>query len=183
MIIKKLFIGSLLLTFLCSATFSDETNGPTARLSGTTIVASSLDKSIHFYTHILGFRETKIRQLDAPASRAVYGIASDAKVLYVPLLPTEFTRDNPYLSSLNLIHIPDAKPSTKEIDSNRQPAISEIILAYRVTNLEEILRRVEAEKVPVVTPYEPSATGKSFTLTILDPDGVRVHLYEYPESK
>jgi len=44
------------------------------------------------------------------------------------------------------------------------------------------MRRAESLATPVVTPVLPSETGKSVTVTMLDPNGVRVYLYSYDEG-
>ncbi len=156
---------------------------PEARLSGTTIITTDLETSIRFYTHVLGFRETRIRQLSGSANLSLYGLTdADATVRYTALLPAEWSEDNVYLSSLNLVEIDSASPSLLTGDVERAPVQSEVVLAYRVENIDEIMRRAESLDTPIVAPVLPSATGKSVTVTMLDPNGVRVYLYSYVEG-
>jgi len=161
----------------------DDRGEPEARLSGTTIITTDLETSMRFYTHVLGFRETRIRELSGSANLSVYGLADTSKpVRYTALLPAEWSEDNVYLSSLNLVEIGTASPSALEDNVKRAPLQSEIILAYRVENIDEIMRRAESLDTPVVAPVTPSASGKSVTVTMLDPNGVRVYLYNYVDS-
>ncbi|MDJ0709494.1 MAG: VOC family protein [Woeseiaceae bacterium] len=180
---RSLFALLVPIIFGSSAFSQEHLPEPQARLSGTTIVTSDLEQSVHFYSTLLGFRETRIRQLTGSANLAVYGISDeDATVRYTALLPAEWSKDNVYLSSLNFVEIVGAVSSAQERDADRAPMQSEIILAYRVENIEEILRRAKALETPIVSPVLPSESGKSVTATMLDPNGIRVYLYEYVED-
>lgn len=174
------FLGFVVLG--CAAAHAEPPN-ITARLSGTTITTSDFETTVRFYVDLLGFKETRRRALEAPASRGVFGLTDQANVMYAALTPHEWTQDNPYLSSLNVVVVPTDLSDGVARETGRRPYQGEVTLAYRVTGLEQIHEQVVANGVPVVTPLATSATGRSRTLTILDPNGVRIHLYEYPEAE
>lgn len=154
-----------------------------ARLSGTTITTTDLEATVRFFVELLGFREAGRRQLDAPASLAVFGMSADRPVRYVSLVPGEWSEDDPYrFSGVNIVEL---APQAEEADLAplRPPIAGEITLAYSVTGLEAIKERVIERADPIVTPFAKSGTGRSMTLTVLDPNGIRVHLYEFLETE
>lgn len=178
-----ILVGSIVFGANAHGTESDEPNRPEARLSGTTIITDDIEQSINFYTQVLGFRETRIRELAGEANLSVYGVVdSEATARYTALLPAEWSKENVYLSSLNLVEIASASPSEQPRDITRFPRRSEIVLAYRVENIEEIIRRASAMDTPIIAPLSPSASGKSVTITMFDPNGVRIYLYSYVDQ-
>lgn len=154
-----------------------------ARLSGTTITTTKLEATVSFFVELLGFREVGRRQLDAPASLSVFGIGTEESVRYVSLVPGDWSRDRPYqFSGVNLVElVRDAESADPE--PMREPRAGEITLAYSVSGLTAIRRRVLERGDPIVTPFAQSGTGRSMTLTVLDPNGIRVHLYEFLEQE
>ena len=156
-----------------------ESSEVSARLSGTTITTANMDRTVRFYVDLLGFRELRRRDLTEDASRRVFGLGDEAGVGYASLVTTEWSKENPYLSSLNVVAVPHGLAGGASWESSRPPHLGEITLAYRVTGLDAIAKEVKHRDVPVVTPLEDSATGRSRTLTVLDPNGIRIHLYEY----
>lgn len=176
-------------TFLClvvglisaTAPLAEET--APARLSGTTITTTKLDATVSFFVDVLGFREIRRRQLDAPASLAVVGMRGEESARYVSLVPGDWSTDRPYeLSGVNLVELVSDSETADSIPL-REPRAGELTLAYSVTGLEAIKERIRERGDPIVTPFAASGTGRSMTLTVLDPNGIRVHLYEFLERE
>lgn len=170
-------LAVVLIAIGAGRTVAQALSEPAAKLSAANIFTNDLEASARFYTDILGFTRGKVRTLESPETRAVYGASVGADALYLTLLPAEFDRENPVLATLNLIQIGDAVAAKK--DSAKSASSQGVLLAFRVSGIREIEQRVQASDVPIVTPLAASETGKSMTMTILDPSGVRLYLYAY----
>ncbi len=159
----------------------DITNANTisAKLSGTAFVTKNLEASIKFYVDILGYKELGRRNLEDARSLSNFGIVNGGSALYVSLAPAAFSRENRNFSTLNFVEIQDAEENVLQQDPNRGPVASETMTAYVVTGLDEIERKIKAAGIPIVAPLALSGTGRSRTLSVLDPNGVRVQFYEY----
>ena len=80
---------------------------------------------------------------------------------------------------MNFVEVQDAEENVLHQDPNRNPIASETMMAYVVTGLDEIERKIKAAEIPIVAPLALSGTGRSRTLSVIDPNGVRVQFYEY----
>lgn len=117
--------------------------------------------------------------LNTPTGLAPFGVTKEEKLLYVALVPAAWSKENSNFPGLNFVEIKKAKVGSLEQNTKRKPIAGEILKAYAVKGLTEIAKRMEAKKIPIVTPLALSITGKSMTLTVIDPNGVRVQMYEY----
>lgn len=159
-----------------------ETASISAHLSGTAFVTTQLDASISFYEDLLGFQERRRTQLTTDAGTAVFGAAAGSVLDYVVLVPAAFSEEAPTHPGLNFVGISRAPALSLPQDPTRAPHSGELVMAFEVTNLEAIRKLAEEREIPIVTPVALSATGKSRTLTLLDPNGIRVQLYEYVKT-
>lgn len=158
-------------------TASEET-AITATISGAAFVTKNLEESIDFYKNYLGFKERKRIKIDTPGGLANFGVTGDKSLNYVALVPAEFSKENPMLG-INFIEINEASNTPFSQDGKRTPIAGELMVAYAVKGLAEIERRMRKASIPIVASLTPSATGKSMTLAVLDPNGIRVQMYEY----
>lgn len=154
-------------------------DAPTAQLRSASFVTHDIEASVAFYTEYLGYKVLGRSDITAAKSRAVVGAVSDSTVRYVSLAPAMWSRENSDFAGLSFIEIPDAEGSPFDQNPKRASRAAEPILAHRVTNIDEIARRMAADEVPIVTPLGPSGSGKSRSMAVLDPNGLRVELYEY----
>ncbi len=184
---KKTIVAVLLCFWLghsLSAQSDNNKNGEndnisiSAKLSGAAFVTKNLEASVKFYTSFLGFKVHKRITIDSPAGIAPFGLSGDKKLRYVALLPAEWSVEKPYFPGLNFIEIIEAEANPFSQGAKRKSMEGEVMKAYSVVGLVEIADQMKKEKVPIVTPLAPSATGKSMTLTVIDPNGIRVQLYE-----
>jgi len=178
-----LTIALIALTITSVQAESDEKTNRIVKLSGKAFVTNDLDVSIDFYSRFLGFEVVRRFELTAPASKSIYGITGDERIEYAALIPAGWPLDTPNLSGLNFAQIEGAENSLVTEDKKRNPFYGEFILTYEVRELAEIEREMKSAGVPIVTPLAPSGTGKSMTLTVLDPNGLRVHFYEYIDKQ
>ncbi|MEM7502568.1 MAG: VOC family protein [Pseudomonadota bacterium] len=170
-------VALLWLATAAGAAHADD--APTAQLRSASFVTSDIEASVAFYTEYLGYKVLGRSEVTAPKSRAVVGAQTESTVRYVSLAPAMWSRDNSDYAGLSFIEIPEADASPFDQDPTRASRAAEPILAHRVTNIDEIARRMAEDNVPVVTPLGLSGSGKSRSMAVLDPNGLRVELYEY----
>ena len=156
-----------------------EETGPTAELRSASFITSDLDASVKFYTEYLGYYVLGTSEIEAEKSRAVVGAKGDARVRYASLAPAMWSKENSAYAGVSFIEIEGAEGSPFDQNGTRASRAGELVLAHRVTNIDEIARRMIADGVPVVAPLGLSGSGKSHSMAVLDPNGVRVEMYEY----
>ncbi len=173
----------LLMTFWVSAQTEEGESAVlpeiSTRLSATTFLTKDIDATIQFYVDILGFKEYRRFEIKDKNSLAVFGLTDIEKVDYISLVPTEWSEENRSQPGINVVALPNAQRSMYDQDVERTPFASELIMAFSVTGLRKIEPKMRDAGIQVIVPLSPSATGKSLTLTVLDPNGVRIQLYEY----
>ena len=152
---------------------------PTAQLRSASIVTLDLDASVHFYTEFLGYQVLGRSEITAEKSRRVVGAKGDETVRYVSLAPSMWTREDNKYAGISFVEIRAAAASPFRQDSARASRGAEMILAHRVTGIDEIAARMRAADVPIVAPLGLSGSGKSRSMAVLDPNGIRVEMYEY----
>lgn len=150
-------------------------------LRSASFVTNDIDASVAFYSTLLGYHVLGESTITAEKSRQVVGATGDRKVTrYVSMAPKGWTIENQDLrAGVSFIQIDGAAPSPFDQDGARASRAGELVLAHRVTNIEEIARRVGALGAPIVAPLGKSGSGKSMSMAVLDPNGVRVEMYEY----
>lgn len=152
---------------------------PTAQLRSSSFVTLDLDASVAFYTTYLGYKELGRSEITADKSRQVVGAIRPGTVRYVSLAPAAWTRENNAYAGISFIEISDADASPFNQDGARASRAGELVLAHRVSNIDEIARRMANAGVPVVAPLGLSGSGRSRSMAVLDPNGIRVEMYEY----
>lgn len=164
-------------TLLACAALAD--NLPTAQLRSASFVTRDLDACVAFYTEYLGYKELGRSEITAEKSRQVVGATADGTVRYVSLAPAAWTREDNAYAGISFIEIATANESPFDQDAQRASRGGELILAHRVANIDEIARRMGENDVPIVAPLSLSGSGKSRSMAVLDPNGIRVEMYEY----
>ena len=166
-----------------SAPFAYADDDPTAQLRSASFVTRDLDASVEFYTRFLGYRELGRSEITADKSRQVVGAKGNETVRYVSLAPAMWTREDNQYAGVSFIEVRSAARSPFDQDGERASRAGELVLAHRVTNIDEIAERMAAAGVPIVVtmvaPLGPSGSGKSRSMAVLDPNGIRVEMYEY----
>ena len=175
-----------LAVFFSLASFSlqaeeDDTHAVEGTLRSASFVTNDIDACIAFYSDLLGYHVIGDSTITAEKSRMVVGAHGDRKVLrYVSMAPTGWTIENQDLrAGVSFIEIEGAAATPFDQDASRPSRAAELILSHRVKNIDEIARRAEAMGIPFITPLGKSGSGKSTSMAVLDPNGVRVEMYEY----
>ena len=152
---------------------------PTANLRSASFVTQDLDTSVAFYTTFLGYKELGRSEITADKSRQVVGATGDGTVRYVSLAPAMWSPEDSGYAGISFIEIPGAASSPFNQDGARPSGAGELVLAHRVENIDEIDRRMKKAGVPIVAPLGLSGSGRSRSMAVLDPNGIRVEMYEY----
>lgn len=144
-------------------------------------VTNDIEACIEFYETLLGYHVLGDSTITAEKSRRVVGATGERAVKrYVAMAPRGWTIENQDLrGGVSFIEIEGAEASPFNQDGARASRAGELILAHRVTNIEEIAKRAAALGAPIVAPLGKSGSGKSMSMAVLDPNGVRVEMYEY----
>jgi len=151
----------------------------TARISSSSIVTAKLDETIAFYEKYLGYKTLQRKTITETKSLKVIGAGDQSEVRYATLVPAHWSKETPNMAGINLMEIPEIKRSPFSQNVKRVSRAGEPILSHRVTNIEEINRRVLADGIPVVAALSKSGSGRSMSMSILDPNGIRIEMYEY----
>ena len=107
------------------------------------------------------------------------GASGGDTVRHVSLAVHECSKENSKLAGIGFVEIKSAEKSPFDQDGTRTSRAAELILAHQVTNIDEIARCMADADAHIVAPLGLSDSGKSRSMAVLDPNGVRVELYEY----
>lgn len=142
------------------------------------IVVSDLDRSVRFYTEVLGFSETKRAHLKGDWIEAIVGLKDvEAKVAYVVAPAGE-----PRIELLQYL-----TPEGKALEANSAPNTPGLRhIALRVSDtpamverLKEAGCRIFGEAVKVPGSVVSHDAGEKQLCYFLDPDGVILELAQY----
>lgn len=152
------------------------------------IFVKDWDASIRFYTSYLGYEASEVSAIESAKSRATLGIPEGVAARIVYLRPVQNRITRPWTGSgLALIDVgdPASEPATQDrLPANRGRAIrGEIALVHEVVEIQRIYEAMQHdEKVTIVVPLGPSATGRSQSFSVIDPNGIRLEMYEFVEQ-
>lgn len=136
-----------------------------------TLTVSDVDRSLHFYRDLLGFTVSGDARYDTPALRTMFHIPEGATPRLV-LLNASATQPR----ALALVHA-DGLAVDAAANTSNAPA-----LVVNTTELDAIMARMDASNITVVLRPTPlnDFSGKPFgrEAMVLDPDGVRLVLFE-----
>lgn len=69
-----------------------------ANLRSASFITRDLDASVEFYKHYLGYKVLGRSEVTAAKSRQVVGAVGEARVNYVSLVPTDWSKDNTHFA-------------------------------------------------------------------------------------
>ena len=84
-------------------------------------------------------------------------------------------------SGIALVHIQDSDlpQMNRGVTTRTMRCKGEVMLSLVVEGLEELLRRMDERGFTILNGIQPSASGKSNIASALDPNGIRLEMYEY----
>ena len=187
MIISRIgpFLGLGLAAMVPSAAGAQETDGSservslTAKITGTSFLTEDAEKSSRFYTDYLGFRVLRDTRSSSAATKAVYGVPEVDSIRVILLVPAIWSEDDRNHLGISFAEISEQSDRPFPQQTDRKPRIGEPTIGFEVNDLDMIVDRMKSDGVPIVVPVAPSATGRSKAVTVLDPNGIRIQIYQY----
>jgi len=170
---RRLIFTFLFLYLLTPAILMAEK--PSISLQRATISVSDVDKALAFYRDLLGFSVSSNTPYDTPAIRSMFHIPDDSMPNLVLLDAGE---SQP--RALALVYA-EGLEIDREANARHAPA-----LVFNVTNMDDLHQSMLTAKVTVVLPpttllgFSGAPVGRE--AAYLDPDGVRVVLFELNPS-
>ena len=174
--------AALLAALLPALSYGGYTNAVSARvaLANPIIVVKDLAASKQFYTTFLGYEVTADSEITAEVSKRTIGAVRNQRTRNVYLRSQKLQGRDRSASELALVHIDDARlPRIRRGKDPHDAVRGEVMLSLIVEGLEDVVRRMAAAGVTILSPVQLSATGKSRIASVLDPNGVRLEMYEY----
>ena len=171
--IPGISLPCVLLLFVSSVLFAEPAS---ISLQRATISVSDVDKSLAFYQGILGFSVGSNAPYDTPAIRSMFHIP-DGSMPHLVLLNAGEAQPR----ALALVYA-DGLDINRDANAHNAPA-----LVFNVTNMDELHQRMLDAGVDVVLPptvlmgFSGDPIGRE--ASYLDPDGVRVVLFELIAKK
>lgn len=176
-------ISALFLLVLFSSTaFAEGHELPPVRIgfANPVLMVKNLEESQRFYQDIMGYEVTGGGEITAEVSRHTVGAIKGQKTRSVYMRSAKLKDRDIAPSGIALVHIEDDRlPQLRRGYDPNHAVQGEIMLSLVVEGLEELLARVKAAGYTVLNDLEPSSSGKSMIASILDPNGIRLEMYEY----
>lgn len=142
------------------------------------LVVSDLERSVHFYTELLGFKEIRRARLEGQWIESIIGLNDvSANVVYIVAPAGE-----PRLELLCY----ESPQGESILAHSRANTIGLRHIAFRVKNIHAAVKRLKQAQVPIIgeTVAVPATAithdaGRKILCYFLDPDGILLELAEY----
>ena len=158
----------------------EEVERPLAKMGSVGFVTDDLDGTIHFYETVLGFSVVGATDVTAPKTRQVIGVPSGEAVRYAALAPDAWVKGDKSLAILSFFEVPSASSRPNRGNASHPSFVGDAILGLSVNNLDQVVARAQAAGAPLVADLGDSGTTRtSQSISILDPNGLRLEIYEY----
>jgi len=170
---------NVFLIFLLFAHAADEVRGG---LRTAALVVRDMDESLAFYRDILGYSMRVDRVVTNPVSIETVGFADVTAFRIVYLSPNAAMTNHPFAASELSMSQPLSRtpaPKPAEPCAARTTRIGQVILSQQVEGLDTVAAKIAAGGYCVVSKLQLSGTGQSRTMAVLDPNGIRVEIFEY----
>ncbi len=144
-------------------------------------VTYDLDRCLLFYRDILGQELMELNRLDTTRSQRYLEIGPRAEVWFASLRGRgEYAGGAVTGGRIAFIGLkdPDASPEARAPIKGRKGRQGDAILPHRVSNLDEIMARLQRNGFEVLVPPTVSSTGLSRSAMVFDPNGKIVELFE-----
>lgn len=164
-------------------------NGTTnAVLRTATIYVKDWEASMRFYSGYLGYEVMAELPVTARKSLDTIGVGEDGTARIAYLKPRNEQIQRPFAGNyLALIEVegPALAGRTYNRDTPVTHAIrGEIVLAHQVVGIDRVYDAMMQDgDVTIVATLGLSGTGQSRSFSAIDPNGIRVEMYEYIRGK
>lgn len=175
---------SLTICLFTAAALADEHETPPVRIgfANPVLIVKDLEESKRFYRDIMGYEVTGGGEITADVSRRTVGATRGQTTRSVYMRSAKLKDRDVAPSGIALVYIEDdGLPQMKRGDDSHDAVQGEIMLSLVVEGLGELLERMRSAGYTVLNKMEPSSSGKSMIASALDPNGIRLEMYEYLE--
>ena len=176
-------LAALMLAWGCAAAALGN-DAPAVRigLANPVLMVKDLEASTRFYTEVMGYEVIGDGEITAQVSKLTVGASRDQNTRVVYLRSAALVERELPASALALVYIEDDQLPQLTRGADPEDAVQgEVMLSLVVEGLEELLRRMEAGGYTILNGLQPSSSGRSMIASALDPNGVRLEMYEYLE--
>ncbi len=161
------------LLFFSFAITSKAQNSPSGEFSNPTIfvgsVVTDLDKSVDFYTNIIGMKKTGAFSVDGEKAKEL-GL-TDGKKIDVTVLKLE---DSPQANEWKLMSFGTKSGHKKPKYINDDTGMQYITIL--VNHLEPIMKRIENNDIKILSGKPSKLDENRFFILVQDPDGTFIEL-------
>lgn len=186
---RNVFLN-LVVFFLLSTTYAQgqSNDGPNAFLETAMVYVKDWDASLDFYTRYLGYEITGQGEIADEKSKDSLGMdhSTTGRFAYLAPKPSFLKKENIVNgSTIGIIEVRNDRLAEYERMMNSIKAIKgEVVMVYEVDDLKKIRDMMMADNIQVVSDFSISGSGRSHAFAVLDPNGIRVEMFEYlPEFK
>jgi catechol 2,3-dioxygenase-like lactoylglutathione lyase family enzyme len=175
---RSLLFSLSLLTVAFTAQAQDIRSG----LRTAALIVRDMDESLAFYRDVLGYRIVVEKRVTDATSIETVGLEGYDGFRLIYLKPNAEFPSRPFAASdISLVQPFGGQPQPRPTDpcAGKATRIGQIVMSQQVQGLDAIAANVTARGYCVVSSLRPSSTGQSRTLAVLDPNGIRVEMFEY----
>lgn len=165
-----------------------EETAANAVLRTASIYVKNWDASMRFYRDYLGYELMGEQPVTAQKSLEAIGISEGGTARIAYLKPTNNRIKRPFVGTyMALIEL--GGPALEGRSYERAAPVTravrgEIILVHEVAGIDDIYAAMQQDAaVTVVSPLSLSGTGRSRSFAVIDPNGVRIEIYEFNPEK
>lgn len=160
-----------------------EPKGPISVMSRMTLVVKDADIAKRFYTYALGYDVLADRVIDREVVKLQMGVTTDQTIRFVILKSShEILGKKRDGAGLGLIQIGNPAPPVMTRPKNADLASGEAMMAVRTSDIETVYARLQELDAKFLLHPMKSPDGTQTELVMHDPDGVRIHVVERPDT-
>jgi catechol 2,3-dioxygenase-like lactoylglutathione lyase family enzyme len=175
---RSLLLSVAVLTIAFTTQAQDIRSG----LRTAALIVCDMDESLAFYRDIWGYRIVVEKRVTDATSNETLGLDGYDGFRLIYLKPKADFPGHPFAASdISLAQPFGGTPIKKPTDvcDGKKTRIGQIVMSQQVQGLDAIAAKVKAGGYCVVSSLRHSATGQSRTSAVLDPNGIRVEIFEY----
>jgi catechol 2,3-dioxygenase-like lactoylglutathione lyase family enzyme len=150
----------------------------------TMVVVRDIERSKHFYTSAFGFRVTQHVVLEDPLTKAQLGIPLSRRATFALLVNDAIIdgRKRP-TASIGLLELDTPASAPLVRPDGEVLAAGEHVMALRTNDIRAVHRSLQMLGARYAVEPVSTADGSATELVVYDPDGVRIHVVQRPDTE
>lgn len=162
---------------------SGDNADPVSVMSRMTLVVKDADIAKRFYTYGLGYEVLADRVIDREIVKIQMGVAMDQTIRFVILKSSrEILGKKRDGAGLGLIQVGNPAPPVMSRPNGADLASGEAMMAVRTSDIATVYARLQDLDAKFLLHPMKSPDGTQTELVVHDPDGVRIHVVERPDT-